>query len=54
LNGGNSPEYNFFQTQNDNFKLGKLDWEHGGLIKGFKNKFRFEMEMELSSTGGGG
>ena len=53
LNGRNSPEYKFFQTQNDNFKLGKLDWDHGGLMKGFKNKSSFEMKMELSSTGGG-
>jgi len=53
LNGRNSPKCKFFQTQNDNFKLGKLDWDHGGLIKGFKNKSSFEMKMELSSTGGG-
>ena len=53
LNGRNSPKYKIFQTQNDNFKLGKLDWDHGGLIKGFKNKSSFEMKMELSSTGGG-
>ena len=33
LNGRNSPKYKFFQTQNDNFKLGKLDWDHGGLKK---------------------
>ena len=53
LNGRNSPKYKFFQAQSDNFKLGKLDWDHGGLIKGFKNKSSFEMKMELSSTGGG-
>ena len=53
LNGRNSPKYKIFQTQSDNFKLGKLDWDHGGLIKGFKNKSSFEMKMELSSTGGG-
>ena len=53
LNGRNSPKCKFFQTQSDNFKLGKLDWDHGGLIKGFKNKSSFEMKMELSSTGGG-
>ena len=53
LNGRNSPKCEFFQTQSDNFKLGKLDWDHGGLIKGFKNKSSFKMKMELSSTGGG-
>ena len=53
LNGRNSPKCEFFQTQSDNFELGKLDWDHGGLIKGFKNKSSFEMKMELSSTGGG-
>ena len=52
LNGRNSPKCKFFQTQNDNVKLGKLDWDHGGLIKGFKNKSSFEIKMELSSTGG--
>ena len=52
LNGRNSPKCKFFQTQNDNVKLGKLDWDHRGLIKGFKNKSSFEIKMELSSTGG--
>ena len=33
LNGRNSPKCEFFQTQNDNCKLGKLDWDHGGLKK---------------------
>ena len=53
MNGRKSPECEFLLTQSDNFKLGKLDWDHGGLIKGFKNKSSFEMKMELSSTGGG-